>query len=232
MNFQESSETNFRCERKFTTDKISAKAIESLLTSNHFFFREIFSKRTVNSMYLDTANLDLYRQHDQGVLARKKVRIRWYGSVFGQISLPVLEIKSKKNIFGEKKQFPLTPIDFSRGFNLKSIGNLLQTSELPAAIRHTVSFLRPTLLSSYQRSYFLSADKRFRITVDDNLRFKNLCQGGFITNTRMTDESTLTVIELKYDLADEEKAWSIANQFRFPLVSNSKYCSGIRRHLI
>ena len=57
-------------------------------------------------------------------------------------------------------------------------------------------FLSPSLMNSYQRSYYLSYDKKYRITVDNNLLFYSINPISNYFKT-LTDEYKV-VIESKY----------------------------------
>lgn len=46
----------------------------------------LFAKRKINSLYFDTDNLDFYKNSEEGVLPRKKIRIRWYGDNLKSLS--------------------------------------------------------------------------------------------------------------------------------------------------
>jgi hypothetical protein len=84
----------------------------------------------------------------------------------------------------------------------------------------------PSLLVSYRRLYFLSADGRFRLTVDDNLRFylpgKN--KQGWVLKP---DNPRGTIAELKYSHGNDDVAREIACLFPFRWGSFSKYIEGL-----
>ena len=83
--------TNYRYERKFTLPAShSLRSVEGLIKGNSSLFREIYSQRKVNNIYFDTYRYSNYFDNVLGVSDRKKMRIRWYGETFGEISKPVL----------------------------------------------------------------------------------------------------------------------------------------------
>ena len=42
---------------------------------------ELYPSRTINSVYFDTNDLRLFFESEEGLLPRKKLRIRWYDTV-------------------------------------------------------------------------------------------------------------------------------------------------------
>jgi hypothetical protein len=211
-------EHNFRYERKFTVpDEFSLNTIEQSIKRNKALFREVFHLRQVNNIYFDNV---------LGVSDRKKIRIRWYGDTFGEIKKPVLEIKIKKCFVGDKWSYKLKPFVLDNNFNNDMIQNIFNSSKLPFPILESVKMVSPTLLNSYLRKYFLSANNKFRITLDDKLLYykidKRLNNFNFIPT-----KDANKIVELKYGLSDDKMANTISTQFPFRLNKNSKYINGI-----
>ena len=75
---------NIRIEKKFVFGKYQNDFIEKLLLINNF--SNIYPDREISSIYLDTFNYDLARDNINGVNERRKIRIRWYGNLFGNSS--------------------------------------------------------------------------------------------------------------------------------------------------
>ena len=42
--------------------------------------KPLFEPRLITSVYFDTIDLNMFNDSEEGVLPRKKVRIRWYGN--------------------------------------------------------------------------------------------------------------------------------------------------------
>ena len=106
------------------------------------------------------------------------------------------------------------------------IQNIFNSSKLPLPILESVKMVSPTLLNSYLRKYFLSANNKFRITLDDKLLYykidKRLNNFNFIPT-----KDANKIVELKYGLSDDKMANTISTQFPFRLNKNSKYINGI-----
>ena len=86
--------------------------------------------------------------------------------------------------------------------------------------------LEPSLLNSYQRSYFKSADGRYRITRDSDLKFHRIGPGHNALLCKVA-HMPVQVLELKYDAADAAGADDVAGGFPFRVAKFSKYALGM-----
>jgi SPX domain protein involved in polyphosphate accumulation len=218
---------NYRFERKFTVpNEFSLKSIEQFIKRNKALFREVFHIRQVNNIYFDTAAYNDYFDNVLGVSDRKKIRIRWYGDTLGEIKKPVLEVKIKKGLVGDKWSYKLKPFVMNNDFDNDSIQNVFKASNLPLPILESVKMVSPTLLNSYLRKYFLSSDNKFRVTLDYKLLYHKIDKRFNNFNfAPASDENK--IIELKYGLLDDKTANAISTQFPFRLNKNSKYVNGV-----
>jgi SPX domain protein involved in polyphosphate accumulation len=189
-------------------------------------FSEIFFERTVNNIYFDTFGFQNYYDNVEGSRERLKVRIRWYGNLFGNISSPVLEHKIKKGLLGKKDSFLLGDFLLDKNFHKSTIEGAAKGAKLPPNVKDELLTLHPALLNSYVRRYFLSADKKFRVTVDRQLSYYRISYGQNTFLNSFTNHSG-TVLELKYDAEFEPEAKEVATLFPFMMTKNSKYLSGI-----
>jgi len=222
------AQNNFRYERKFTVPtSFTFKAIELYIKRNSFLFREVFQKRQVNNIYFDTEGYNDYFDNVLGVSERKKIRIRWYGDTFGEIIKPVLEIKIKKGLVGDKWSYKLKPFKLDDTFTNEYIQHIIKASNLPLPILESVKRVTPTLLNSYHRRYYLSADNKFRVTLDFDLLYHKIDKrfNTFSFKNPSADENK--IIELKYGLEDDKLAHRITTEFPFRLNKNSKYVNGV-----
>ncbi len=218
---------SYRFERKFVAEKVSRPVAEAVVKQNSAFFSEVFSPRKVNNIYFDTPGMDYYFDNLFGVGNRWKLRIRWYGELFGKIELPVLEFKIKKGFAGTKKSYELPSFEIDQThFYGNSWRNCFASAGLPDEVLAKLYGLQPVLLNTYERSYLESRNKKFRITVDNEMEYYNL-RPTWNHFLHVHKEYLKTVIELKYDHLWEEEAEHITNQFPFRLDKNSKYIVGI-----
>ncbi|MCK5822867.1 MAG: VTC domain-containing protein, partial [Bacteroidales bacterium] len=167
-------QTKSRFERKFTISRLSKQEIELVIKQNSALFSEIFHQRYINNIYLDTPNLTFFFDNNIGKSNRKKIRIRWYGDMFGIISHPILEFKIKTGAAGRKLSFPLKSFNFDKNFSIDSLKQVFHNSNLPLWVLNQLNVLEPTLANRYKRKYFRSFDKNFRITIDSDITYANI----------------------------------------------------------
>lgn len=224
-----SPHSNLRFERKFVfTNAPTQYLIEKLILNNSYCFTEIYTRRTVNNIYLDDTNLSFYRQNVAGDECREKYRLRWYGDNFSEIRDPTLEIKKKFGDVGDKVSFKLKNFALNiRGLSLNEV-----YAKIMVEIKNTnnkslllkMSNLAPTLYNSYERQYFLSHCENFRITSDYNMKFYSPQVKDYLSSEmRLSD----TILELKYDRQHDDESRQLSQQINSRLSKNSKYVRGI-----
>jgi len=218
---------NARYERKFLISDVDIKEIEYFIKFNPIMFSEIFYERRVNNIYLDSVDFGSYADNINGNLHKAKIRIRWYGKIFGKISKPVLEIKIKNGELGKKMKFPLRPFllnkNFSKGYLQKEVFN---KSNLPRWLVENLKLYNLALLNSYKRMYFISSNKQYRITLDKDMVFFKIQD----TKNSFKDfefERRNVILELKYKRKNDLKISQITQHFPFRLTKSSKYVCGI-----
>ena len=217
----------YRYERKFIVPEMDIKEIECLILHHPAMFSEAFYKREINNIYFDSANLKNYHENVGGFSKRIKIRIRWYGELFGKIDKPVLELKMKEGKLGRKKTFVLQPFVLDKNFSFENLQKeIFGNSNLPRWVAELLKMSRPALLNSYTRKYFISANKSFRITLDNNLVFYRIKVHGNNFYEKFEDRER-NIVELKYSRENDFTASEITSYFPFRLTASSKYVYGI-----
>lgn len=216
----------FRYERKFLPDGLGPSAAESSLRLHPALFARAYPERTINNIYLDSPDLRHYLNHINGAAERVKVRIRWYGTPLDVVVRPVLELKHKRGDVGHKQSHLLPPLSLQHGFCPDAVRAILRDANLPDSTRSQILCLEPLLFNSYQRRYFCSADKRYRVTLDYNLKFARPRRGLRLPPDAFHPFAGL-IVELKYGIEDSPGAEQVANRFPFRLSRFSKYVAGI-----
>jgi len=217
----------YRGERKFVIDALDIKQIESIVWSHPAMFSKAYLPRFVNNIYFDSPDFHSYADNIKGSAERYKFRIRWYGEQFGLIHQPILEIKIKKGLAGSKKNYPLVPFNLENGFSQTTINNVFDRSDIPTDLRLLLKSLSPSLLNRYYRKYFLSADRKFRITLDCDLRFTRISGYQNYFMQYVVNDNKI-ILELKYDIENDISAGRISEKFPFRLNKNSKYVNGVQ----
>lgn len=205
---------------------MSRYEIESIIKNHHAMFIEAYPQRYVNNIYLDTNNMSYYFDNVEGLSQRLKVRIRWYGNLFGYLKKPILELKIKKGLISNKESYFLKSFQFDEKHSQNALQELFAKSDLSDVLIEYLKQLRLSLLNRYYRKYFESADHKFRITIDFDMEFYKIHPSNNSFNEKIIDRLN-TVVELKYSDKHEELAQSITNNFPFRVTKSSKYARGI-----
>lgn len=217
-----------RYERKYLITDYTYQDVEQLIKFHPARFSEIYHTRNINNIYFDTLGMNHYYDNVEGSPERLKVRIRWYGELMGEVTKPVLEYKIKKGLLGKKKSYTLHPFVLDTAFDQLQIEKAIAGNVLPLPVQNELLSLRPFLLNTYKRKYFLSADKKFRITIDYNLGYYQINYGRNQFIHKQYDHQA-TILELKYDAVYEPQAKMVSDKFPFALTKSSKYLQGLER---
>ena len=206
-----------RYERKYRAEETTLSEVFQTIKLHPASFRKAFPDRCINSIYLDTYELDYYNDNIAGISDRIKQRIRWYGPDLEHITNPVLEIKLKNNEIGYKRYAELPA--FKPGQNFSYDAYMKQ--HLWLATNNIV----PTVMIRYLRSYFLSFDKKIRITVDREQAFYPVDQKLNFNIQPYTDKTI--IIELKYPADYYKNHDNFTQGLPFRMTRNSKYVQAI-----
>jgi len=216
---------NSRYERKFQVSDMQLAAVHQQIRLHPAAFSLIFYPRYINNIYLDTADLDAFHENLTGHGKRKKARVRWYGDMMGEVVKPVLEFKIKEGILGNKLLFPLKSFKMDESFDAGMLRDIFLRSSLPDWALETVLKQKPSLVNRYKRTYYMTFDKKFRLTVDEEMSYFAIgpSPNYFLEKYVSSD----LVVELKYAYADYQQAIGIADYLPFRLTKSSKYVNGI-----
>ena len=84
----------------------------------------------------------------------------------------------------------------------------------------------PSLLNRYSRKYFLSADKKYRITIDNNLYYLKISRTNFSFMNCFINRNNI-ILEIKYNENDDVNIDQITQSLPLRYSKNSKYIDGI-----
>ena len=213
-----------RCERKYTIDSSDLIDLTPFILTNPTGFVEEYPKRQVNSLYFDTPTLEHCQASLRGDFHRIKPRIRWYGENTKKITLAQLEFKVKEGELGYKRVAGLKRAKINlnkKPLRQKYILKKIQ-KQVPKEMLIHLRELIPVLITSYQREYFISADRKVRLTVDTDLNYTLFHNQP----DRMINDPK-TVVEIKYLPEHERKAREITKHLPLILYKMSKYASGV-----
>ena len=164
--------------------------------------KTLFDPRLITSVYFDTADLNMFNDSEEGVLPRKKVRIRWYDDN----KLFTLENKTS-SIEG---RFKVT----SKLENNISESELLTKKRMDAQYGH----IQPTLKVSYKRSYYVFNE--MRMTFDKDICYQNL---KYADKRKYHDPERVIEIKIPANCPDD----FVETLIPFPTARFSKYSRGL-----
>jgi hypothetical protein len=191
-------------------------------------FSEIYHERRVNNIYLDSLDMKSYFDNIAGAEKRVKVRVRWYGDMSGFIKDPVLELKAKQGPMCNKVSFPLAGFRFDENFSIRHFHEALEKCQLPDGLKLDLVCLNFSLLNSYKRQYYLSADKNYRLTLDSGLQFYEI-RAFSNTFVNVSSDHLNSIVEIKYGREHNDNIHRITHFFPFRMTRSSKYIMGIER---
>ncbi len=208
--------TELRYERKYLLDLLDYRQIRSELLLHPASLRTQHEDRVVRNIYFDTRELTALHTNLRGVQERSKHRLRWYGDKDLPHGRARWETKMKINMLGAKSVIDL---DIPMNITISELASLVKSTVEPT------SQLVPVLLNSYRRSYFITADGKFRFTIDRDLEYTPIL--GEKKTTEVPFQSRHTVVELKYDQQWDDEASDILRHLSIRQTKSSKYVTGL-----
>ena len=206
-----------RYERKYKVERMDFRPMIHELILHPAGFVRHHPDRIINNVYFDTPELMTLKDNLAGVSERRKYRLRWYGKKPDRFKKGRWETKYKFNTLGTK---------LINSFEGK--GSLEDFSRLEEMVNDVYRFehhLVPTLVNRYVRSYYISADGNYRMTIDREMDFFPIC--GARRFTRYTHFDPAIVLEFKYEIEMDEKADEILSFIPYQQTKSSKYVTGM-----
>ncbi len=247
------SSTIPRYERKYLIPSHCPSYLDTLIKLHPAFFHEIYHERVINNIYFDNNQLQSYFDNLNGLGYRLKYRLRWYGKpssnnqsrspLTNATTQPHFEIKKRtgdlisKYVFASdavyaslKSIIPETIHPLFNYQNLPSLANKVhrdihhdQSSTNILSLKK-ISLLKPILLNSYSRRYYLSQNKKVRVTVDTQICYHEVNNNQI--NWLHRWKLPATILEIKADQAHDNEIAQCAKFFPLPLTKSSKYVLG------
>ena len=165
---------------------------------------KIYKKRIIFSTYYDNDYLTSYSNSEEGIVPRKKIRIRSYDiDKHSEVSKLEFKISSEINRFKETKKF-------------KNKSEFIKISK-KGYLDKFYGYCKPKINVTYEREYFLL--NQTRVTLDKNITYSNMN----LVKSKFSEP--LSVVEFKSNINDE---MNINNYFLSNSISRfSKYCRAV-----
>ena len=209
-----------RLEKKFVFLPGDDKKFETLKVKG--FFKKIYNKRRVNSIYYDTIDLDCLWDNINGFSNRDKYRVRWYDDINN--SEVFFEKKKKINQATQK-----TKISLGKYKNREDLNIFLKSKDFVNSIfKITALNLVQVLTVSYNRDYYMDNKNKLRITFDKNINIHQNFEGNFFKNLANIDNN---ILEFKYLLEDSNYVRQKMYNLNFNL-RNQKFSKYVQSFMI
>ena len=202
---------NPRIEHKIPIDIIDYPAILQWIKDHNG--RILYPKRIVTSRYFDNFRLEIYHETQEGIIPRKKIRIRNYGS---------------RNLNILKKNFSFEYKLSTDNMRLKNEKKFINHNEFLKLCNFGIYDKKygtcfPILDISYKREYFFV--KNIRLTIDRSIEYKIVSPFLAENLRQISHKDKMYVCELKAEFNYETN--QLLNNFTFIRTKFSKYERGI-----
>ena len=190
----------FRKEKKYRLTFSEQKILKKMLVLKGM--KLLHPPRKINSCYFDNVNFAMFNNSEEGVLPRKKIRVRWYDE----------ENKSSKEtkISSIEGRFKIV----EKFYDLASLKKCYELE----LIDNFYGILKPSLIVSYYREYY-SLD-HLRITFDDNIEYIDLRS---MNHQKYHDDECVMEVKTSIEISDD----SIEKIIKYPTARFSKYSRGL-----
>jgi len=198
-----------RIDIKYITSMNILSEILRCMDKNYFILEiENCRMNSYETIYLDTADSEMFIAHHNGRSKREKVRIRTYVNSH----MRFLEIKKKNN----KGRTSKKRIQLMHEEDYMTVA----TDFLISNCSYKADQLFPHVDTIFDRITLVNFEKTERLTIDINLEFKNHRTGYYL------DLPDFVIIELKQDAAQRSFTRQLLSEFRLHPTGLSKYCIG------
>lgn len=193
---------NFRIENKYKIDVLKIDELYNYFVSN--FAKVLYPRRKISSIYFDNNILSSYDESIEGIVPRKKIRLRTY---------------TDKKIFDLKNVFNLEVKINSVEGRLKKISKDVDHLKLlnTGILDPIYGLMKPVIEVTYMREYYLIHN--LRITLDTKINYK------IFNKRKSTILNEEAILEIKSDNLDNLNY--IDEKFNLMKTRYSKYSNAI-----
>ena len=192
---------SFRIEQKLYVDKENLLDLKKYL--NKKSAKGIYVPRSIESLYFDNNHFDTFRDSVEGLVPRKKFRVRYYPK------------NEDKKIYFEIKNSSV-----EGRFKTRKI---LNDNEFEEKIKFGIfdnqyGLCYPKIYVKYNREYYLFKD--VRISIDTNIQYRS-----YDTNFTIRDDRVITELKTSINKNLDE----LTEDFPSHRIRFSKYCFGVEK---
>lgn len=178
---------------------------ENLIDFKKFIFddssKKLFEPRKIKSLYFDNMNLNMYNDSIEGLVPRKKIRVRNYPN------------NSDNNFYLEIKNSSVE----GRFKTRKIIDKIkLKNLEKNGILDNQYGLCLPTFEVTYDREYIKYHG--VRISIDTNIIYKSYKSNSYFSDKKI-------IVEIKTSI--NKNADFLIKKFPFERIRFSKYCFAV-----
>ena len=187
---------SFRIEQKLSINSNQIFEFKKWMKEKNY--KKLYNDRIINSLYFENISNTMFLNSEEGILPRKKIRVRNYPESIKKEFFLENKISSAEGRF--KTQKIISKQDFEV-IKKKGLNDIFY------------SFCFPKLYVTYQRSYYDCLT--FRLTIDTNIVYKDYI------NKNHNNKDHSIVVEIKANVKHDLD--SLMNSVPFQRIRFSKY---------
>lgn len=189
---------SFRKEKKIRLTKYDLDSLRNKLLLQGM--KPLYEKREIKSLYYDSKLYSMYHDSEEGLLPRKKIRVRWYDDI-------------------RKASKEVKISSFEGRFKTSDFIDVASQNSLPINLNDPYyGIIFPSLHVSYTREYF--SYESMRITFDTDIKYVN---HRIFQNIPCSDGECVMEIKVGIDVPDDY----IDKFIEFSTSRFSKYSRGL-----
>lgn len=191
---------SFRKEKKYRLSRSDMLSVMGHLSESGM--TRLHPTRFIHSCYFDSVDYKMHFESEEGVVPRKKIRVRWYNNS--------KNFSKEIKISSEEGRFKYTEL----------LPSIYGPDDLLGMTMFDTSYgtLSAVMTVSYEREYF--SFNNLRITFDSNITYKHL---KFVTQPSFNDKECVMEVKVPID-CDDDYIEKIVHQ---PTSRFSKYSRGM-----
>ena len=214
-----------RYELKFTAEPMEYFRILNWVRQHSSCFKTEYPDRQVNNIYFDTYNYNSYSENIYGSSSKSKVRFRWYDSSNAP-KIGSLEVKCKRNQLCWKLIYKVQKDLSKNGEDWRRLCLKIRR-ELPQEAKKWMEmYPLPVMINRYKRKYFISHDKKIRVTLDNDLVIYDQTRKRIPNYYSKSNLPKVVVLEIKFSREQRAHVANLLSDIPYRSSRFSKYVSG------